>query len=178
MPNVSKSVSAIENKTNTSSRDSFQDPCLEIDGKTQLRNQRVASKSFQDHPPSSFKTMATCTCTETPFNTPANTQGRREQYKLTHFKTLGVDGMRVIREMCTKIPFKTPTNTWGRREQNRHKLTPFKTPGVDVISIIREKDNADQVKDTVKNRGKETSFKTPGKSGRKNVALIEFLSRP
>ena len=37
--NVSKSVSAIENKTNTSSRDSFQDHCLKIDGKTQLRNQ-------------------------------------------------------------------------------------------------------------------------------------------
>ena len=57
--NVSKSI-AIENKTNTNSRDSFQDPCLEIDGKTQLRNQRVASKSFQDHPSSSFKTMAMC----------------------------------------------------------------------------------------------------------------------
>ena len=48
--NVSKSVSAIENKTNTSSRDSFQDHCLKIDGKTSQRNQRVASKSFQDHP--------------------------------------------------------------------------------------------------------------------------------
>ena len=71
--NVSKSVSAIENKTNTSSRDSFQDHCLKIDGKmSQRRNQRVASKSFQDHPSSSFKTMAMCTCTETPFKTPAN----------------------------------------------------------------------------------------------------------
>ena len=69
--NVSKSVSAIENKTNTSSRDSFQDHCLKIDGKTPLRNQRVASKSFQDHPSSSFKTMARCTCTKTPFKTPA-----------------------------------------------------------------------------------------------------------
>ena len=67
--NVSKSVSAIENKTNTSSRGSFHDHCLKIDGKTSQRNQRVASMSFQDHPPSSFKTMATCMCTETPFKT-------------------------------------------------------------------------------------------------------------
>ena len=105
--NVSKSVSAIENKTNTSSRDSFQDPCLKIDGKMSQRNQRVASKSFQDHPPGSFKTMATCTCTETPFKTPANTQGRRKQLKSTPFRTLDVDGIRVIRE----TPFKTQANT-------------------------------------------------------------------
>ena len=43
--NISKSVSAIENKTNTSSRDSFQDPCLKIGSKTQQRNQRVANQS-------------------------------------------------------------------------------------------------------------------------------------
>ena len=84
--NISKSVSAIENKTNTSSRDSFQDHYLKIDGKTSQRNQRVASKSFQDHPPSSFKTMARCTCNDTPFKTPANTQGRRKQLKLTLFQ--------------------------------------------------------------------------------------------
>ena len=87
--NVSKSV-AIENKTNTNSRDSFQDHCLKIDGKTQLRNQRVASKSFQDHPSSSFKTMAMCTCTETPFKTPANTQGRKraQQTQVDSFQDL------------------------------------------------------------------------------------------
>ena len=67
----SKYVLATVNKTNTSSRDSFQDHCLKIDGKTPLRNQRVASKSFQSHPSSSFKTMARCTCTKTPFKTPA-----------------------------------------------------------------------------------------------------------
>ena len=39
--NGSKSI--VKNKTNTNSRDSFQDPCLKIDGKTQLRNQRVTS---------------------------------------------------------------------------------------------------------------------------------------
>ena len=99
--NVSKSI--VENKINTNSRDSFQDPCLKIDGKTSQRNQRVASKSFQDHPSSLFKTMAMCTCTETPFKTPAkDTPGRREEeeyrHKLTPSKTLGVDGIRFIRE--------------------------------------------------------------------------------
>ena len=89
--NISKSVSAIENKTNTNSRDSFQDHYSKIDSKTLWRNQRVASKSFQDHPPSSFKTMANCTCNNTPFKTPANTQGRRKQSKLTPFNTLDVD---------------------------------------------------------------------------------------
>ena len=129
--NVSKSVSARENKTNTSSKYSFQDPCLKIDSKTQLRNQRVASKSFQDAPSNSFKIMAMCTCTETPFKTPAkDTQGQREQYK----------------------------------------STPFKTFSVDSIRVIREKDNANRVKNMVKNRGRETSFRTMGKSGRKKVS--------
>ena len=71
--NISKSVSARENKTNTNSRDSFQDHCLRIDSKTLWRNQRVASKFFRDNPPSCFKTMAMCTCTETPFKTPVQT---------------------------------------------------------------------------------------------------------
>ena len=62
-------------------------------------------------------------------------------------------------------------NTLGRKEQDRHKLTPFKIPGVDGIRVIREKDNANRVKDTFKNRGRETSFKTPGKPGRKKVSF-------
>ena len=123
--NVSKSVSAIENKTNTSSRDSFQDHCLKIDGKTPLRNQRVASKSFQDHPSSSFKTMARCTCTKTPFKTPAkDTRGRREQdrHKSTSFKTISVDGIRVIRE-------KDNANRVSDTVKNRGRETSFKTMG-------------------------------------------------
>ena len=81
------SVSAIENKTNTNSRDSFQDHCLKIDGKISQRNQRIALKSFQDHPPSSFKTTATCTSIETPFKTAAkDTQGKREQKQADSFQ--------------------------------------------------------------------------------------------
>ena len=133
--NVSKSI--VENKTNTNSRDSSQDPCLKIDGKAQLRNQQVVSTSFQEHPSNSFKTMAMWTCTESP----------------------------------SKIPAK---DTWGRREQDTHKLTPFKTVGVDGIRVIREKDNADRVKDTAKNRGRETSFKTLGKSGRTKVSFQDM----
>ena len=132
-----KSVSAIENKTNTSTRDFFQDHYLKIDCKTPLRNQRVASKSFQDHTSNSFKTMATCTCTETPFKTPAK-------------------------------------DTRGRREQDRHKFTPFKTISVDGRRVIREKNNANRVKDTVKNRGRETSFRTMGRSWGKKVSFRDM----
>ena len=123
--NVSKSVSAIENKTNTSSRDSFQDHCLKIYGKTQLRNQRVGSKSFQDHPSNSFKTMAKCTCTKTLFKTPAKgTQGSRGQdrHKLTPFKTISVDGIRVIRE-------KDNVNRVRDTVKNIDRETSFKTMG-------------------------------------------------
>ena len=163
--NVSKSVSAIENKTNTNSIDSFEDPCLKIDGKTQLRNQRVAYKFFQDHPSSSFKTMAMCTCTKTPFKTPAKaTWGRKEQnrYKSTSFRTLGVDSIRVIGETCTETPFKTPANTQARREPDIHKLTPFKTLDVDDIRVTREKDDANRVKDMVKNKRQKDFFQDHG----------------
>ena len=58
-----------------------------------------------------------------------------------------------------------------RNEQNRHKLTHFKTPAINGICITRGKDDANRVKDTVENRGQKTSFKTPGKSGRKKVSF-------
>ena len=67
--NVSKSVLAIENKTNTSSRDSFQDHCLKIDGKPPQRKQRSKSESFQDHSSTSFKTMAKSAQSESSFKT-------------------------------------------------------------------------------------------------------------
>ena len=105
--NISKSVSAIENKTNTSSRDPFKS-LAENRWQSTMEERESCIKV---HPPSSFKTMAMCTCTETPFKTLANTQGRRKQLKLTHFKTLDVDGIRVIGEMCTETPFKTPAHT-------------------------------------------------------------------
>ena len=76
---------------------------------------------------------------------------------------------------CTKTPFRTlAKDTWGRREQNRHKLTPFKALGVDNIRVTREKDSANRVKDMTKGRGRETSFKTIGKSGRKKVSFQDM----
>ena len=50
-------------------------------------------------------------------------------------------------------------------------MTPFKTLGVDGIRVIRVKDNANRVKDMVKNRGRETFFKTKGNSRRKKVSF-------
>ena len=103
------------------------------------------------------------------FQDPADTQGRNEhnRCKLTHFKTLGIDGIWVIRKMCTETSFKTPANTQERNEQHRHMLTHFKTPVINGICATRGKDDANRVKDTVKNRGRKTPFKTLGKSGRK-----------
>ena len=181
--NVSKSVSAIENKTNTSSRDSCQDHCLKIDSKTQWREPGSCIWS-------PFKTINPvlsrpwlCACALRLLSRPQpwlcapalrlltrpqpthKAKDSNTWYKWTHFKTLGVDGIRVIRETYTETPFKTPAKTNKVGENSiKHKLTPFKTPGVDGIRIIREKDNANRVKDTVKITGRETSFKTPGKS--------------
>ena len=72
-------------------------------------------------------------------------------------------------------PFKTPAkDTQGRKEQNRHKLIPFQTISVDGIRVIREKHNANRVSDMVKNRGRVTSSKTMGKSGRKKVSFQDM----
>ena len=62
--------------------------------------------------------------------------------------------------------FKTPTNgTRGSREQQRQKLTPFKTPA----HILD--------RDLVKNRSRQTSFKTMDKSGRKNIASQDTVRK-
>ena len=139
--NVSKSVSAIENKTNTSSRDSFQDHCLKIDAKTQVRNQRVASKFFQDHPSSSFKATSMCTCTETPFKTPAkNTWGRREQDKhnLTHFKILWCRWHKSHQRDMHRDSFQDPSQHMRQKRARQMQINSFQDPGVDGIRVIRE----------------------------------------
>ena len=73
--------------------------------------------------------------------------------------------------MCTETPFKTPANTQEWNEQNRHTLTHFETPLINGIGVTREKDDANRVKNTGENRGKKTSFKTPGKSEQTKVSL-------
>ena len=169
--NVSKSVSATENKRNTSSRDSFQDHCLKRDGKTPLRNQRAASKSFQDHLSSSFKTMSRCTCTKTPFKTQAqNTQGRKEQnkHKSTSFKTISVDGIQVIRE-------KDNANRVSDTVKCRGIETSFKTMGksgrkkVSFQDTEHEVSKATSLKTTDKSGTNRTSLKTIDKNGTKQV---------
>ena len=100
----------------------------------------------------------------------------------THFKTLQINGIQVSGEKhIEESHFKTPTDgTRGTREQQRQKLTPFKTP-VHVLD-----------RDLVRNRGRQTHFKTLGKSETKvsrdltpfktpdvkHVEPPEFISRP
>ena len=89
--NYSKSVSAIENKPKSSSSGSFQDPKssfhghrLNIDGKSPGKKCKHQSESFQDPSPSSFKTTAKDTCTETPFKTPSKDTGNKPSFKTMH----------------------------------------------------------------------------------------------
>ena len=133
--NVSKSI--VENKTNTSSRDSFQDPCLKIDGKTHRGTRELHL--------SPFKTI----------------------HPVLSRPWLCAHALRLLSRPQPKIHMR-------QEEEYRHKLTPFKTLGVDGIRVIREKDNANRVKDMVKNRGRETSFRTMGKSGRKKVSFQDM----
>ena len=74
----------------------------------------------------------------------------------THFKTLHINGIQVSGEKDNEeTHFKTPVNgTQGSRKQHRQKLIPFKT----LVHILD--------RDSVKNRSRQTSFKTMGKSGK------------
>ena len=118
------------------------------------RNQRVASMFFQDHPSNSFKTMARCTCTKTPFKTPAkDTPGRREQgrHKSTSFKTISVNSIRVIRE-------KDNANRVSDMVKNRGRETSLKTMAKSGRKKVSFQDMEHEV-------SKATSFKTIDKSG-------------
>ena len=101
---------------------------------------------------------------------------------LSPFRTICPDSFKTMATCacictCTETPFKTPAkDTQGRREEEeyRYKSTPFKTISIDGIRVVSEKDNANRVKDTAKNRGREISFKTMGKSGRKRVSFQDM----
>ena len=123
--NVSKSISAIENKTNPSSSSSFQDHQLNIDGKPWESKQRSKSESFQDHSSDSFKTTAQNAQSETPFKTPHKSTGKsllsgpsaksgKNEPNLASFKTIGSHS----EEMAGS--FKT-------MKDGSQKLTSFKT---------------------------------------------------
>ena len=83
------------------------------------------------------------------------------------FKTLHINGIRVSGEKnIEETHFKTSTvGTWGSRKQQRQKLTPFKTP----VHILD--------RGLVKNRSRQTSFKTMGKSGRINIASQDTVRK-
>ena len=86
----------------------------------------------------------------------------------THFKTLHINGIWVSGEKENRgNSFQDPSQhgTWGSREQHRQKLTPFKTP----VHILD--------RDLVKNRSRQTSFKTMGKSGRKNISSQDTVGK-
>ena len=85
----------------------------------------------------------------------------------THFKTLHINGIRVSGGKDNEeTHFKTPVNgIWGSREQQRQKLTPFKTP----VHILD--------RDLVKNRSRQTSYKTMGKSGKKNISSQDTVGK-
>ena len=96
--NVAKFISAVENKENANSSNSFQDYQLKIDGKTPCKKQRSKSESFQDHSSNSFKTPAINAKSETPFKTPHKdtaksllsrpaTKSGKKETKLASFKT-------------------------------------------------------------------------------------------
>ena len=125
--NISKSVSAIENKTNTNSRESFQDHYLKIDVKTPLRNQRVAYKSFQGHPSSSFNIMARSHVLRLLSRPQPNMHdaGESKTDMSTSFKTISIDGIRVIKERI--MP--TESVTQSKIEAERLLLTPWVSLG-------------------------------------------------
>ena len=96
--NISKSVLAIE-KTENSSKNSFQDHQLNIDGKTSCRRLRSKSESFQDHSSTSFKTMEKSAKNEDSFKTNDQKTGKsvlsgpsiksaKKGPKSTSFKTI------------------------------------------------------------------------------------------
>ena len=119
---------------------------MKIDGKVPQKIQRVAPKSFQDHPSSSFKTIAKYTCTKTPLktmnvdgitiirereNTNNMTQSRSRE---TSFKTMGKAGRKKVSFQDTEYKvskansFKTIIKSGTKTmEETNNRSTPFKT---------------------------------------------------
>ena len=123
--NVSKSISAIECKANTSSSNSFQDHQLNIDRKPQQRKQRSKSEPFEDHSSDSFIGMAQNAQSKTHFKTPHKSTGKsllsrpsakygKNEPNVAPFKTIGSQSEKMAGS------FKT-------MEDGSQKVTSFKT---------------------------------------------------
>ena len=134
--NNSKSVLAIE-KTENSSKNSFQDHQLNIDSKT-CRRLRSKSESFQDHSSTSFKTMAKSAKNEDSFKTNDQKTGKsvlsgpsiksaKKGPKFTSFKTNGsnnVPKQGSFKTIEDGSQNDTSFKTMGNKDQ---KSTSFKT---------------------------------------------------
>ena len=123
--NVSKSISAIENRETSSSSNSFQDHLLNIDGKPWQKKQRSKSESFQDHSSDSFKTMAQNAQSETPFETSHNNTGKSLPFRIINQKWqkwTNLASFKTIGSQSEKMAGSSKT-----MEDGSQKLTPFKT---------------------------------------------------
>ena len=135
--NISKSVLVIE-KTENSSRNSFQDHQLNIDGKTSCRRLRSKSESLQDHSSTSFKTMAKSAKIEDSFKTNDQKTGKsvssgpsvksaKRRPKFTSFKTIksqNVPKQGSFKTIEDGSQNNTSFKTMGNKDQ---KPTYFKT---------------------------------------------------
>ena len=134
---ISKPVLAIE-KTGNSSKNSFQDHQLNIDGKTSCRWLRSKSESFQDH-------------SSTPFKTKAKSAKNEDSFKTNDQKT----GKSVLSGPSIKSAKKGPKSTSFKtiESQNVPKQGSFKTieDGSQNDTSFKTMGNKDQ---------KSTSFKT------------------
>ena len=125
-------------KTENSSKNSFQDHQLNIDGKTSCRRLRSKSESFQDHLSTSFKTMAKSAKNEDSFKTNDQKTGKsvlsgpsiksaKKGPKSTSFKTIksqNVPKQGLFKTIEDGSQNNTSFKTMGNKDQ---KSTSFKT---------------------------------------------------
>ena len=138
--NISKSVLAIK-KTENSSKNSFQDHSLNIDGKTPWKWQRSKSESFQDHTVNSFQDHGKKCQNEDSFKTNHQKSGKsvlsrpsticaKNGPKSTSFKTIESQNVpkkgsfKTIEDGSRNNTFKTIGENTGKSDQ---KSTSSKT---------------------------------------------------
>ena len=141
--NISKSVLAIKKTSENSSKNSFQDHRLRIDGKTPWRHQRSKSESsvhsFQDHSENHHGDKAN-----------GHKCPNKDSFKTIHQKS----GKSVLSRPSTKCAKNGPKSGSSKtiKSQNMHKKGSFKT--------IKDGSKNDTFKTIGENDQKSTSFKT------------------
>ena len=146
--NISKSVLAIEKTSENSTKNSFQDHQLRIDGKTPWRHQRSKSESlvhsFQDHLGNHHGDKQN-----------GHKCPDKDSFKTIHQKS----GKSVLSRPSTKCAKNGPKSGSSKaiESQNMHKKGSFKT-----------------IKDGSKN---DTSFKTIGENDQKSTSFKTIVNR-